>query len=142
MSPTCQVLVVEDDPGTRTLFRAILERHGLSVSSAGDGDEALELLSEARFDAIVLDLMMPGTDGAGVLRQLMVRSPETLHQIVVVTAMGAAQLRRIPELEQVAAVLRKPLDILELSSEVLRCVAATVAERDVQAAAVDHRLAN
>src|SRR4051794_19590818 len=107
MSPGHQVLVVEDDAGTRTLFRAVLERHGLIVIPASDGTEALELLADHRFDAIVLDLMMPGTDGAEVLRELTVRSPETLQQIVVVTALSVAQLRRIAELEHVAAVLRK-----------------------------------
>ena len=142
MSPAHQVLVVEDDPGTRTLFRAVLERRGLTVTSACDGDEALELLAERHFDAIVLDLLMPGTDGAEVLRQLTMRSPETLQQIVVVTAVSAVHVRRVAELDHVAAVLRKPLDISELTAEVLGCVATSVAARNERAASIDQRLAN
>ena len=142
MSPSPQVLVVEDDPGTRTLYRAVLERLGLTTTSACDGDEALELLAERRFDAIVLDLMMPGTDGATLLRELTIRTPGMLEQIVIVTALCPAQLRGIRELDDVAVVLRKPLDIYEFGAEVVACVAASAVARQVRAAATDDRLAN
>jgi CheY-like chemotaxis protein len=142
MAPTFQVLVVEDDPGTRTLFRAVLERLGLTVTPAADGEEALERLGEQWFDAVVLDLFMHGTDGVTVIRELLSIAPEMLHRVVVVTAASAAYLRGVPELEHVAAVIRKPLDIAELGAEVLACVAASAADRNLRAASGDHRLAN
>lgn len=138
MTPGLQVLVVEDDAPTRILFRAILERLGLTVVLAVDGDEALELLAARRFDAILLDLLMPGTDGVAVLRQLALRTPEVLQQVVVVTAASKRQLQAIEELQHVAAVLPKPLEIRQLAAEILACVA----ERDARAAESDNRLAN
>jgi CheY-like chemotaxis protein len=142
MAPLLQVLVVDDDAATRTLFRAVLERQGLTVTLAADGDEALELLAAESFDAILLDLVMPGTDGVAVLRHLMLRSPESLQRVVVATAVPAARLDPIPELQSVAAVLTKPLEIHCLTTEILACVAASVVDRDVREASLDARRAN
>lgn len=141
MGPSFQVLIVEDDLGTRTLFRAVLQRHGLEITTAVDGEEALELLAERRFDAVVLDLFLQGTDGAAVLRHLRARWPEMLQRVVVATAGSAAYLQRIPELAEVATVLRKPLDIEELEKAVVAC-AANVTERQLSNASADQRLAN
>lgn len=142
MAPLLQVLVVEDDAPTRTLFRAVLERQGLTVTQASDGEEGLELLAAQRFDAVVLDLVMPGTDGAAVLRQLALRAPEILQQVVVATAASPSYRKQIPELRHVAAVLTKPLEIQRLAAEVLACVAASLIDRDLRAAAHDGTLAN
>jgi two-component system OmpR family response regulator len=64
------VLLVEDDgPLARTLRKALEEEH-FAVDVATDGHEALALALEIAFDAIVLDLMLPGMDGWQVLEQL------------------------------------------------------------------------
>jgi len=62
------VLVVDDDPDIRGLLAFTLEDEGHVVRVAGDGEAALEALADQPPDCMVLDLMMPGLDGFGVLR--------------------------------------------------------------------------
>src|SRR3954447_15185862 len=62
------VLVVDDDPDLRELLVFSLEDDGHTVRVAGDGDEALAALETKAPDCLVLDIMMPGLDGYGVLR--------------------------------------------------------------------------
>ena len=70
-APELRVLVVEDQEETRLLSAALLERHGLRVCGlARDGLEALARIRSERPDAVVLDLILPGLDGLGLLRAL------------------------------------------------------------------------
>lgn len=64
------MLVVDDDRAVRDSLRRALSLHGFEVSLAPDGMTAINLLTEAAPDVIVLDVMMPGVDGLGVLRRL------------------------------------------------------------------------
>ena len=65
------VLVADDDDGVRTLLRLSLELEGHDVvGEAADGGEALQMTCEQHPDVLVLDMMMPGTNGADVLRAL------------------------------------------------------------------------
>lgn len=63
-----EVLVVDDDPDIRMLVAFALEDSGYTVRQASDGAEALVALETKAPDAMVLDVMMPGLDGFGVLR--------------------------------------------------------------------------
>jgi CheY-like chemotaxis protein len=65
-----RVLVVDDEPDVLLLCRLNLEQHGHEVFEAGNGEEALRAVRERRPDLIVLDLMLPGVDGYGVLEAL------------------------------------------------------------------------
>jgi CheY-like chemotaxis protein len=65
-----RVLVVDDEPDVLLLCRLNLEQHGHQVFEAGNGEEALRVVRERRPDLIVLDLMLPGVDGYGVLEAL------------------------------------------------------------------------
>jgi DNA-binding response OmpR family regulator len=64
------VLVVDDEPMVREVIARYLERDGLRVHEVGDGNEALAWLATHRPDLIVLDVMLPGSDGLSVLRHL------------------------------------------------------------------------
>ncbi len=75
------ILVVDDEADVRDVIRLNLEREGFSVSSAADGPEALEVLNRARFDAVILDVMMPGMDGLAVCRTI--REDHTLRGLPV-----------------------------------------------------------
>jgi len=70
-----RVLVVEDNDTTRRRLREILRRDGYQVHEAIDGLDALKKVSTARYDAIVLDLVMPNVDG-WQFRQTVLRHPE------------------------------------------------------------------
>ena len=70
-APELRVLIVEDQEEARLLSAALLERHGLRVCGlARDGLEALARIRSERPDAVVLDLILPGLDGLGLLRAL------------------------------------------------------------------------
>ena len=75
------VLVIDDEPRIAQFVSRALTANGLSVASATDGTEGLSLAARRHFDLVVLDLMMPGVSGLGVLRSLMRTHP---HQRVLV----------------------------------------------------------
>ena len=70
VTATATVLVVDDEPMVREVVARYLELDGLRVEQAADGTAAAEWLSHHRPDLVVLDIMLPGTDGLSILRQL------------------------------------------------------------------------
>ena len=65
-----QIMVVDDDRNTRRLLQAVLEADGYKVLTAENGEDALTLMDSEYVDLVVLDIMMPGTDGLTVCREL------------------------------------------------------------------------
>jgi CheY-like chemotaxis protein len=114
------VLLIDDDPGIRSLLAAVLARDGVVHESAGDGAEAIERLRRRDFDAVILDLLLPERNGFEVLRFLKAERPHLLPRVVVITAASESTLRHFEDGERVAAVLRKPFDIVALSDAVRR----------------------
>jgi DNA-binding response OmpR family regulator len=82
-----QVLVVEDEPRMAQLLRQGLEEEGHSVVVAGNGRDGLAMASSHPFDAIVLDVMLPGLDGFSVARKL--RAARNQTPILMLTARDA-----------------------------------------------------
>ena len=80
------VLVVEDEAPLLTLLRYNLERQGFRVEEAGDGQEALLRVAEARPDLVLLDWMLPSLSGIEVCRQLRRRPATRDLPIIMVTA--------------------------------------------------------
>ena len=78
------ILVVDDDKNTRRLFRAILESAGYTVSTAADGEKALDLMDSEHIDLVVLDIMMPHMDGYEFTKAL--REVENNLPILMVSA--------------------------------------------------------
>lgn len=80
-----EVLVVDDDPDIRMLVAFALEDSGYTVRQASDGEAALAALEAKAPDAMVLDVMMPGTDGFGVLRGMRAKriAPDT--RVIILT---------------------------------------------------------
>src|SRR3712207_764124 len=68
--PEARLLVVDDEPNIRELLSASLRYAGFEVVTAPDGQQALALAEQFRPDLLVLDVMMPGLDGFGVVRRL------------------------------------------------------------------------
>jgi two-component system, OmpR family, response regulator len=82
-----QILVVEDDPSMARLLRQTFEEEGHQVVQTGDGREAYEIARSARFDVIVLDVLLPGMNGAAVARKL--REARNQTPILMLTARDA-----------------------------------------------------
>ncbi|CDK97778.1 DNA-binding response regulator in two-component regulatory system with PhoR (or CreC) [Magnetospirillum gryphiswaldense MSR-1 v2] len=82
------ILIVEDEAALATMLRYNLEKEGYRVCEAGDGEEALTLVSERKPDLVVLDWMLPSLSGIEVCRQLR-RKPATRElPIIMLTARG------------------------------------------------------
>lgn len=84
-----RVLICDDEPDIRLLFRTAFEREGAIVDEAGDGDECLEVATANPPDVVILDLMMPKRDGLSTLPALRRRCPNAA--VVVVTAHAAVE---------------------------------------------------
>src|ERR1700722_17964667 len=110
------VLVVEDEKKTAAFIRKALEAEGFAVDVVHNGDEVLPFLSGASFDAIVMDIMLPGRDGLGVMRQL--RARKITVPVLLLSARGEVD-ERVEGLNAGADdYLAKPFVLAELVARV------------------------
>jgi DNA-binding response OmpR family regulator len=86
-----KVLVVEDDRKTAELIGQALVAEQCTVSTIGDGKSALGALAAGGFDAVVLDVMLPGCDGLSVVRQMRARGDKT--PVLMLSARGQVDER-------------------------------------------------
>jgi CheY-like chemotaxis protein len=117
-----RVLVAEDDAPVRVLMHHMLTRSGFQVETAVDGEDAIEKLTSEKFDGLVLDLMMPRTDGFGVLQHLVKNNPNMIARTVVATAYPRDAAKA--QLTEVCRVIIKPFDATQLVEAVRECVGA------------------
>ena len=109
------VLVVDDESIVRDVVVKYLRREGYRTLEAGDGDTALELVEREHPDLVVLDLMLPGTDGLAVCRRIRSRSE---LPVIMLTARGE-EADRIVGLELGADdYVTKPFSPRELAARV------------------------
>lgn len=112
---TARILLVDDEHSVQTLLSYPLRKDGYHVTSAIDGQEALQRFAEARFDLVILDLMLPKLDGVEVCRQLRRRSQVP---IIMLTAKGS-ETDKVAGLEVGADdYITKPFSMREFRSRV------------------------
>ena len=112
------VLVVEDDPHLRELFRDALKLEGYSVVTVGDGIDALSYLDRHLPSAVVLDLGLPRLHGRDVASEMAAHGWTASVPIIVVTGELTDGLNK----DDFACVLRKPISSDELIDAVRRCL--------------------
>jgi DNA-binding NtrC family response regulator len=117
-----KILVVDDDPAIRAMVRSVLQREGLTVDDAHSGNEAIRLLEERNYSAIVLDVVMPDGSGRAVLEVVAQQRPE-VKCVIVISAASPAELDDLPE-PNLMATLRKPFNISDLVHAVETCMTA------------------
>lgn len=111
-----RVLVVEDERKTASFIRKALQAESFAVDVAGDGNDALVMANSTPFDAIVMDIMLPGRDGLSVLRQL--RDQKNLTPVLLLSARGQVN-ERVDGLNAGADdYLPKPFALAELIARV------------------------
>lgn len=111
-----RVLVVEDEKKVAALVRAGLEEQGHVVEVCHDGDSGWARASGERFDAVVLDIMLPGRDGLGIVRKL--RAEKHTVPVLLLSARGDVR-ERVEGLEAGADdYLPKPFAMSELVARV------------------------
>ncbi len=114
-TPQDHILVVDDDPEIRHLLKTYLEKNGYRVATAAEGGGMWQALEHSHIDLIVLDLMLPGTDGMELCRNLRVRSK---IPVIMLTARGD-EMDRILGLEMGADdYLPKPFSARELLARI------------------------
>jgi two-component system OmpR family response regulator len=115
MNTDAHILIVDDDRGTRDLLREFLERHGLHVSVARDGEEMQSILKSTTIDLLVLDVMLPGRSGLEICRDIRARSRMPIIMLTAVTE----TVDRVVGLEMGADdYVPKPFDPRELLARV------------------------
>ena len=112
---SARILLVDDEQSIQTLLSYPLRKEGYHVTSALDGNEALQRFDEGRFDLVVLDLMLPRRDGVEVCRELRARSQVP---IIMLTAKGS-ESDKVAGLEVGADdYITKPFSMREFRSRV------------------------
>jgi two-component system, OmpR family, response regulator len=110
------LLIVEDDPLIGKALRKGFLEAGHNCVWARDGLHGLELARSRRFDAITLDLMLPGYPGLDLLRQL--RAEKVLTPVVLLTARGAVEERVVGLTAGADDYLVKPFSFMELMARI------------------------
>jgi len=111
-----RILVVEDEKNLNKLITKKLTAEGYSVDSCFDGMEALDYLSMASYDGVILDVMMPRLDGFGLLRQMRADGDHT--PVLFLTARDAVE-DRVEGLDLGASdYLVKPFSFAELMARI------------------------
>jgi two-component system OmpR family response regulator len=115
-----RILVVEDEKPIATLISRGLEEKGYQVQVSENGDDAFELAKSEPFDAIILDIMLPGRDGLSILRGL--REEKVTTPVLVLTARGQVS-ERVEGLDLGADdYLSKPFSVDELLARLRACM--------------------
>lgn len=123
--PVISVLLVEDHEINRKLAAIMLERMGYRLSLANDGQQALALLAQQRFDVVLMDVMMPVMDGLAALRHL--REQESLYgsrtPVLMVTAHAMTGDKERFMAAGADGYVSKPMSQAALQKEILRVTA-------------------
>ena len=110
------MLIVEDDAHIAELLRLHLRDEGYAVEHAADGNEGMRRLEEGSWDALVLDLMLPGIDGLEICKRARAMARYTP---IIITSARSSEVHRILGLELGADdYLAKPFSMLELVARV------------------------
>lgn len=114
-----RVLVVEDDPDLRELWRQVLERAGFAVETSASGRDAAPRCRAERFDLVLTDIVMPDMDGFELLQQLARDVPTTA--VIAISGGGALGDRtylKVAERLGARAVISKPVRVAQLLAAV------------------------
>jgi two-component system, cell cycle response regulator CpdR len=117
-----RILLAEDDEHMRTFLTRALQRAGHEVSAVGDGESALVLANDARFDLLLADVVMPGIDGIELARRASALLPEL--RIMFITGFAAVALNQPGFAKRQPKVLAKPFHLRQLVSEVDKVLSA------------------
>lgn len=124
-APRHRLMIVDDEESTRLLLARILTTEmDVEVTLAGTCEQAVRLGGGFAYDAILLDLMMPGIGGFGVLKELRARSPNAATPIIVVSVISEPDSVSRCMAAGASAYLVKPVERNSLISTVKAQIAA------------------
>jgi signal transduction histidine kinase len=122
------VVIADDGPLVRALFRRILERStdAIVVAEAADGQEAIEAVGVHQPDLVLLDIAMPNTDGLTAIPEIRRRSPAT--RVVLLSGFEGWQLDREATVHAADGYIEKQLDSESLVAKLREACTAAVAD--------------
>ena len=108
--PIQKILIVDDSPTERYFLTDVLKKNGFSVSTAENGEEALNKIKEDKPELILMDIVMPGQNGFQVTRAIS-RDPETQDVPIIICTSKGQETDRIWGMRQGACdYIVKPVD--------------------------------
>jgi DNA-binding NtrC family response regulator len=118
MADKSRVLVVDDEEALRTVLSSELASVGYEVSSASDGEEAIAMVQNKKFDLVLLDIKMPKVDGFEALKFIKKSYPT----VKVIMLTGFADLKNAIESKKHGAedFVSKPYDLVDLLTTIER----------------------
>ena len=117
--PLVSVLIIEDDPSIATLIESVCKVSFLACERVRDGSAAIDRLRSTRYEAVILDLMIPRFNGFEVLAFLRAEQPHMLRRVIIITAMSAKTLAAF-DASEVCCLLHKPFDVADLQDALTR----------------------
>ena len=120
MAEKSRVLVVDDEDALRMVLSSELSSSGYEVATASDGDEAITVIQNKKFDLVLLDIKMPKVDGFEVLKFIKKNYP--VMKVIMLT--GFADLKNAIESKKHGAedFVSKPYDLVDLLTTIERVI--------------------
>ena len=87
-----KILIVEDDKFVSELYNHQFKKYGFEPTVAGDGETAVNFLNSEKFDAVLLDIMIPKIDGIEVLKRIKANSSTKKTHVVILSNLGQDEL--------------------------------------------------
>lgn len=109
-----KVLIIEDEMGIVNFLARGLKNEGYEINHMDDGEEALNLLQEEKFELIILDLILPGLSGEDILKKMRERKDAT--PVIVLTSVDDAEIKTKLLNAGADDYLVKPFSFVELSA--------------------------
>ena len=120
------ILIAEDEPSILEALDFILRRAGWTISAVTNGEAVIEAAQRLQPRMLLLDVMLPKRSGFEVLKQIRASSGLSMLPVLVLTAKGQAQDRRIAEELRADAFVTKPYSNAEVVETVRRLLGGTV----------------
>lgn len=111
-----RILVVEDERALSRAVVKILEKNNYSADAVYNGNDAVDYIDNGGYDAVILDIMLPGLDGIGVLREI--RSRGNLVPVIILSAKGEVDDKVLGLDSGANDYLAKPFDTKELLARI------------------------
>ena len=116
------LLVVDDEPGTTEMLKMYFQMMRFDVTAVLNGTDALTALADKKFDAMLLDMMLPDIDGLEVCRRLRAKTETALLPVIVLSARTSREDIRNGYEVGATLYIKKPVDLEKLQAEVRKVI--------------------
>jgi DNA-binding response OmpR family regulator len=115
---TANILVIDDDPGVRESLKELLQVEGYQVETVSSGEEGLTAVRTGDYDLALVDIRLPGLDGAVVMEEIRKQRPDT--QVIIISGYGSLESAILALRLGVKDYFIKPYPVEELLDAICR----------------------